>query len=179
MRRSARCRLVRAVDYFHTDWLEPGERMIEALHIDSKREAEGGENRGSGRGSEHYGMCPPGGDSADGGVMRSATTSRGAERPRTATVRRSRPDVPVPAAAAAATDTSNSPLAASLARRAVVLTVSPSAVKSLTTSLVAVEPTKASPVCTAAPTGMGPVELASGRPARDRSMRPALQAALV
>ena len=44
-------------------------------------------------------------------------------------------------------------MAAWLASRAVVLTTSPSAVKSLTTPSVAVEPTKATPVCDAGADG--------------------------
>ena len=59
-----------------------------------------------------------------------------------------------------------SPAAAVDASRAVVFTTSPSAVKSSTAPAGPVVPTYASPVCTPAPIGIGPVGDASGRPSR-------------
>ncbi len=60
-----------------------------------------------------------------------------------------------------------------------MFTTSPSAVKSFTASFAPVDPTNACPRCTAAPTGIGPVPVASGRPTAWSSARAALIAAAV
>ena len=71
-----------------------------------------------------------------------------------------------PAASAAAALTITSPARAAAASRAVVLTTSPSAVKSSIVPPGPVPPTNASPVWTAVPTGIGPVGVASALAAR-------------
>ena len=75
----------------------------------------------------------------------------------------------MPAASAASTLTSSSPAAAADARRAVVLTASPSAVKSSTVPSGPVGPTYAIPVWIPAPIGIDPIGVASARPARATS----------
>jgi hypothetical protein len=93
-------------------------------------------------------------------------TSIGSMRPRIATVRRSSRSVVMPAASAVATLTITSPAAAADASRAVMLTASPSAVKSSTVVPSPVAPTNASPVWTAVPTGMATADVMLPRAAR-------------
>jgi hypothetical protein len=82
----------------------------------------------------------------------------GSVRPRISRVRRSRSSVVMSAASAAAALTITSPVIAADASRAVMLTTSPSAVKSSTVVPGPVAPTNASPVWTAVPMELGKCE---------------------